>query len=705
MQYFSPLRAWVLVVCLALLSAPAFGQEPEENTPETERLAGEAVEMEEVTVTATRAERPVSSIPGSVTVIPRKEIEEQIAISGDLGDLLGNLVPGMAVSPESSFSAGQTLRGRDVLYLIDGVPMNTDLREVGANLQRIDPSAIERIEVIRGASAVYGSGGAGGIVNIITRQGKEGRPQLRTELRTRFSVVHPDESFSKRIEQSVTGGAGRFNYLLGGSFEDADSRFDANGDRIPRDFLFSDSDYADLFGKLGYKLTDSQRLQFSANYYRAKQERAFAAVGGLVGHEAAEAVEVPPGIFDVADAGAPANPLLREQEVYTLDYFNDRLFGSAVNVQLFFSEFFNRGPFIGFFGGQNLTEQERKAARLNIDTPFTVPLKGTLTWGADLGNQKYHERFTATGSFTPLMDQDNIAGFAQLEVPLAQRVLLRGGLRYELFRLNIPDFTTHPTSGGNAVEGGTLDYDTTTFNLGGVFFVTDTVELFAGFSQGFSITEVGRSLIRTTLPSVEAAKPEPKEVDNYEIGARGAWSKVKASLSTFYSTSDLGTTFVLVNEVLTVQRAPEKVYGVEVILDTQPFAQWGFGGTFSWQKGKREIDGDWTPLPGNRIAPPKATAYVEYALLPRWRNRLQMLYSGNRDEFPGSTAFAEGKVDDFLLFDLLSEIKVWRGTLKVGIENLLNAFYVPPPNQAANFDDSFTAGQGMTASLGYEIFW
>jgi iron complex outermembrane receptor protein len=64
------------------------------------------------------------------------------------------------------------LRGRQVLVLIDGIPQSTPLRNGARDLRVIDPSAIERVEVIKGASAIYGNGADGGIINYITKRNK-----------------------------------------------------------------------------------------------------------------------------------------------------------------------------------------------------------------------------------------------------------------------------------------------------------------------------------------------------------------------------------------------------------------------------------------------------------------------------------------------------------------------------------------------------
>ena len=118
-------------------------------------------------VTATRTEEDVVNIVRSVTVITRDQIEQQSKLSTNLADILAKTVPGFGSPTNRSNTFGQTLRGRNISVLIDGVPQNANLQSIHAALTTIDPSAIERIEVVRGPNAIYGGQATGGVVNII----------------------------------------------------------------------------------------------------------------------------------------------------------------------------------------------------------------------------------------------------------------------------------------------------------------------------------------------------------------------------------------------------------------------------------------------------------------------------------------------------------------------------------------------------------
>ncbi len=72
------------------------------------------------------------------------------------------------------------LRGRSMMVMVDGVRLNSS-RSDSRQLDSIDPFNIDRIEVISGATSLYGGGSTGGLVNIVT---KKGQPETEVEFQT-----------------------------------------------------------------------------------------------------------------------------------------------------------------------------------------------------------------------------------------------------------------------------------------------------------------------------------------------------------------------------------------------------------------------------------------------------------------------------------------------------------------------------------------
>jgi iron complex outermembrane receptor protein len=110
-----------------------------------------------------------------VEVVDREDLqEEQAQTPGDIAMVL-NEKAGIRVQPTSPGVGAaairiQGMRGRYTRILFDGLPLlGEDLEGVG--LLQIPPADLQRIELIKGvASALYGAGALGGVIDLISRR-------------------------------------------------------------------------------------------------------------------------------------------------------------------------------------------------------------------------------------------------------------------------------------------------------------------------------------------------------------------------------------------------------------------------------------------------------------------------------------------------------------------------------------------------------
>ena len=146
---------------------------------------------EEVTVVAsTRTDQRLGDQPLRVEVLGREEIEEKMLMTpGDIVMML-NEMGGMRVQATSaSLGAAsvriQGMRGRYTRVLSDGLPLFGEVGGLG--LLQIPPMDLGQVEVIKGvASALYGAGAMGGVVNLISRRpGSEPTRELLLNRSTR----------------------------------------------------------------------------------------------------------------------------------------------------------------------------------------------------------------------------------------------------------------------------------------------------------------------------------------------------------------------------------------------------------------------------------------------------------------------------------------------------------------------------------------
>src|SRR3546814_20498777 len=113
-------------------------------------------------------------------------------------------------------SFGESLRGRQPLYMVDGVPQSTPLRDGSRDAHTIDPAMIERIEVIHGANALQGLGASGGIINIITRRApRQDGSFHEATIGASTALPHRDASAAYRGSYLFGQRTGPFDFLGG----------------------------------------------------------------------------------------------------------------------------------------------------------------------------------------------------------------------------------------------------------------------------------------------------------------------------------------------------------------------------------------------------------------------------------------------------------------------------------------------------------
>lgn len=138
------------------------------------RTAGSAITLQQMTISATRTEQAVDSVPSTVSVHEREELDRQNVNS--IRELV-RYEPGVSVGGAGTRSgnSGYNIRGIDgdrILTQVDGVEVpdnffNGPYAKTRRNY--VDPEIVKRVEIIRGpASALYGSSAIGGAVSYFT---------------------------------------------------------------------------------------------------------------------------------------------------------------------------------------------------------------------------------------------------------------------------------------------------------------------------------------------------------------------------------------------------------------------------------------------------------------------------------------------------------------------------------------------------------
>ena len=148
------------------------------------------LEEEVIVVATTRTGRRLEDQPTRVEVLDREEIEEKMLMTpGDIVMML-NEMGGMRVQATSpSLGAAsvrvQGMKGRYTRFLSDGLPLFGQ-QVGGLGLLQIPPMDLGQVEVIKGvASALYGAGAMGGVVNLSVAASR-----TRADTRVPLQPVH-----------------------------------------------------------------------------------------------------------------------------------------------------------------------------------------------------------------------------------------------------------------------------------------------------------------------------------------------------------------------------------------------------------------------------------------------------------------------------------------------------------------------------------
>lgn len=671
----------------------------------------------EVIVSASRKPESLDNVPSSVTVLTRKTLEDNLAVTSDITQILANEVPGLAPSAQTNSNVGQSLRGRSVLIMIDGIPQSTPLRNGEVDLRSIDPAVLERIDVIKGATAIYGNGASGGLINYITLTPKDNTPIAgRTSINLTGSLASLKGSTGGRIGQLLHGKLGKFDYAVSGVYERTGEWKDAKGKLVGTNYSLGETDSYNAFVKLGYAPNRRQRIQLMYNYYNSQQNSNYTLVNGNYLTE-----QPATGVLG-KQTGKPTG--INGNHNLQLSWHADSLIGgTSLQTDAYYESrddvfYVSLGRFEGG-DGQSHTLSKKKGFRFMFNSPLTR--QGSLSYGADFVNDITSQPLVDGRIWVPEMNMFNVAPFAETQWNLLDDLILKGGVRMERVKISVEDYTTLRITNASgqtitpsfAVKGGDLTYTSTLFNVGVRYNRFLAFQPYASFSQGFSVADVGLALRDAKVDNISKINTEAVLVNNYELGFVSKAQKFRFELTGFISTSKLGAEMVYdaATDLFNVSRTPERIYGFEATAHYQPISKIDLNLAFSYVEGKADTGrtGHYNMyLNGRRIAAPKVGSSIAYR--PLSGLELQVHYNGilKRDRFDklpsGLYKGNEGIVKPYHLVNFNASYRVTRSTmLTLGIENVFNADYFPARSQWFMIPGFYSKGRGTAFNIGVTV--
>ena len=704
-----PVLAAAIASALACtLPAAAHAQGPVDETV--------ATDLDRVVVSASTSRIPDSdaALPNTITIIDQEQLREQLAMTRDLSQVLANLIPAFAPSRQKMSSFGESLRGRQPLYMVDGVPQSTPLRDGSRDAHTIDPAMIERIEVIHGANALQGLGASGGIINIITKRAprRDGETFHEVTLGASTALPHEDDSAGYRGAYLFGTRQGAFDLVGGVSYAEEGLYYDGEGDAIAVDPVqgdLMDAHSHDLFAKAGWTLDDQRRLQLTANRFQLTGEGHYAVVPG--DYQAGIPAPAVPG-------DQPLAPPRNDSTSISLDYTDRDMAGGTFQAQVFWTDFAARYGSFAYedFFDTGSTETWYDQTQINAEKEggkftwtrgylFDLPLRVSL--GLDLIRDTTDQRYVAADiGYVPPTTYQAISPLVQAQHELGP-VMLSGGLRYERAELEVDDFVTIPRMGSQHVEGGNPSFSEVLPNFGAVWEVTRDLKLYASYAEGYSVADIGRVLRGIDEPnqSVEQLVDlTPVIADNREVGLDYDDGRWLVHLAAYWSDSEFGSrlAFDAATQSYLVKREATEIEGIEGNVALQLTGDARLGVAWATADGRYDSDQDNrldSDLPGVNISPDRVTAFWEQEWSQGLATRLQASHARDR-EFEANGAPAGG-FEGFTTVDLLANVDLPVGALALGIENLFDRQYITYFSQTTPANDDYVAGRGRVFSASW----
>jgi catecholate siderophore receptor len=619
--------------------------------------------------TATKTDTPLLDVPQSVSVVTRDLMQDQ-SMQG-LGDLM-RYVPGAGMAQGEGNRDTVILRGNSSTsdFFVDGV---RDDVEYFRDLYNLD-----RVEVLKGPNAmIFGRGGAGGIVNRVTRQANR-QPVREVSLRggswdNRRATADFGGALSERAAARVMG-----VYEDSGSYRDGVD-FERRG--LNPTFAWQPGDATVV--RLSYEYYDYERTADRGQ--PSDGSRPFAAdPSTFFGDPTLSTTDATVNLASVVVDHAFGNGVQLRNRTQFGDYdkFYQNVFaGGAVD---------RATGLVPLAAYNNAQRRENLFNQTDLNFAFDTGAVGhEVLAGLELARQ-VTDSFRQTGYFggtdlsllvpagdptvsVPVSfrqsetDADNhgratiTAVYVQDQVRLSQDWIAVLGLRYDSFDM---DFRNHRT--GERIETS----DDPVSPRGGIIYKpAEDVSLYASYSQSF-VPRAGSQL--SSLTPVNAAF-DPEEFENTEVGAK--WD-LRPDLALTAAVFRLDRTNVVIPDpadpTLSILVDGQHTEGVELGVSGRVSDAWSVQGGYAYQ------DGELTErLGGKRLAQlPKhvASLWNRYDFNPAWGIGLGVTYQSDMFAAADNLVTLDGftRVDAAVFYAPTERLR-----LQLNVENLLDEEYYP----------------------------
>lgn len=669
--------------------------------------------IEDVVIVASRKPTKISEVPGTVWVVQKEKIQEQAKSGVSIKEMLSILIPSMDIGPQGRTNYGQNMRGRSALVMIDGVSLNS-IRAISRQLDAIDPFNIERIEVLSGASSIYGGNATGGIINIITKIPSKKGISGETELGVRTGFMGKDDH-DFRAAQSIAAKGDKFFGRLGIAYQQNGGVYGADQKQLFTDITQTDLQYnqsIDILATGGYQFNNKHKITASLQYYNSKfnGDRSLFLGENLSAFNTKNA-----SLLEMRDGFSSDKNVGTERYMATVAYnANGILGGQDLYVQLA-----TRGEKLGFypFPG-NVTLQTGKIPYMSSSQQDTYysGIKALLskswrglnvTYGADFDFEKFegtqsvydiaktmssggliNETKYSLGRY-PTNHSQSYAGYVQAKYNILPKLQLNAGVRYQHINVKMDDFVGSEQqtqmamgygSSASAIPGGESSYNVTLANAGLLYKFNEQHQIWGTFSQGASLADPAKfygigqyKLVGTNWDVVSSinVKEQPLQAiktNQFELGYRINKGGLRAQIAGFLSNSDKTVAVDKKTFQILVNDLKLRNMGIEAEVSYALNNGVYFGASGLLIKSEVDNKGEWQKQEIYNASPSKLVTYIGYNI-KNWSFRFQSLQNfKQKDEL-------NNVVEGYNTSDLMMGYRFNWGKFNLGIQNLFNTDY------------------------------
>ena len=667
-----------------------------------------ATSLDAIVVTGSRSPQQISETARTIYVVESKEIQSQARSGKTLQQILGETVPSFdPASAGARTSYGQNLRGRTALVLIDGVSMNS-ARSLSRQFDSIDPFNIERVEVLSGATALYGGNATGGIINIITKKGQDAEPGLHAEVSGGMgSGFSGSKDLDRNAAGAVTYNSDNWDARFSVAGNKSGAFYDGTGTVLIPDITQTSTAFnerIDIMGSVGFQIDDGRRLELSGQFFDSSQESDYGLYYGPFFAALAD-----PSLFETRSGyRSDFNPQSR-RSMLNVTYTDDDVLGQRLLLQgAYRSERLQFSPFPSgsYFAGSSQDTDYYSIKAALVAEP-TDNLK--ITYGVDADRDSFSshqnvfdmllaaqtggmnfETIGLTGLY-PGIDVSTVAGFVEASYEATDKLTLSGGVRYQFADTKVSDFVgaaqqvailQGTATSADIIPGGEVDYDAVLFNTGASYELDTAQQIYANFSQGFELPDPARyygvglysladghySLINSV--NVADSALEAIKTNSFEIGYRLDDGTYNFETAAYYSISDRSINLDRSTLAVEVVDQDRRVYGIEGKAGVNLDHGFNVGLIGQWVKTEVKGDNGWEKDSVGTASVSKIGGYVGWT-----GDALNLKFSGQHVfELTDADAF---KIDGYTLFDLTGgyTFENTDTTLNFGIQNVFDTDY------------------------------